>query len=318
MSFEQAVVNLEQTNAKLQEEVVRFRDAAMGLNSIYASVTEGRQAVGDGKYFSVPGSGSYMRLYRRQGSSAQLIAEFPDRDELNSVIAQLGPLLGRGVVGGSGDLMAEGYNGWGGAISYGANSDFHTLPYGAAGNEGQSSIPANAPLSGNNRYAGLKLGNTNAELLLLAATLTPGRPIFAAVKSAAGWEGYRRMLSDRDILGAVSQFNGVPTGAVIERGSNANGTYVKLFDGTLLLFFPRESVPVTTAEGMGFTSSEVPKAYPYQPVSLISNNGVASSVSASGCFLTHKVGSSSVIFAVKSFINVSNTFFDAVLIGRWY
>ena len=36
-----------------------------------------------------------------------------------------------------------------------------------------------------------------------------------------------------DILGTVSQFGGVPTGAIIERGSNSNGEYVKFADGTL-------------------------------------------------------------------------------------
>ena len=35
-----------------------------------------------------------------------------------------------------------------------------------------------------------------------------------------------------NLLGAVAQSGGVPTGAVIERGTNANGTYVRLADGT--------------------------------------------------------------------------------------
>ena len=33
-------------------------------------------------------------------------------------------------------------------------------------------------------------------------------------------------------MGTVSQAGGVPTGAVIEQGSNANGSYVRLADGT--------------------------------------------------------------------------------------
>ncbi|UTA78965.1 hypothetical protein J4377_13485 [Halomonas sp. XH26] len=238
MSLEQAVVQLEQTNAALQEEVVRFRDSAMGLNAVYSTITEGRQNTADGKYFSVPGNGAYMRLYRRQGSSAELIAEFPDRAQVQGVVDLL---AGRGVVG-SGDLMAEGYNGWGGAILYGASSDFLTLPFGAVGNEGQSSVPANAPVPGNNRYAGFKLGNNNAELLMMAATLTAGMPIYAKVKASIGWEdGYRRMLSDRDILGTVSQSDGVPTGAIIEQGSNANGRYTLFASG---LSICTTSVPV--------------------------------------------------------------------------
>ena len=40
-------------------------------------------------------------------------------------------------------------------------------------------------------------------------------------------------LTDK-ILGTVSQVGGVPTGAIIERGSNSNGEYVKFADGTVI------------------------------------------------------------------------------------
>ena len=40
--------------------------------------------------------------------------------------------------------------------------------------------------------------------------------------------------SQSNILGTVSQSGGVPTGAIIERGSNANGEFVKYADGTLI------------------------------------------------------------------------------------
>lgn len=38
-----------------------------------------------------------------------------------------------------------------------------------------------------------------------------------------------------NILGAVSEDSGVPTGAIIERGRNSNGIYTKFADGTILL-----------------------------------------------------------------------------------
>lgn len=37
-------------------------------------------------------------------------------------------------------------------------------------------------------------------------------------------------------VGTVSQSGGVPTGAIIERGSNANGSYVRFADGTQLIY----------------------------------------------------------------------------------
>lgn len=39
-----------------------------------------------------------------------------------------------------------------------------------------------------------------------------------------------------DILGTVSQTSGVPTGAVMEQGTNANGTYIKFAGGTLICY----------------------------------------------------------------------------------
>ncbi|MEI0636405.1 hypothetical protein VUT03_33625, partial [Pseudomonas aeruginosa] len=52
----------------------------------------------------------------------------------------------------------------------------------------------------------------------------------AAVRPALGSTG--ALYSRDSILGAVSQSSGVPTGAVIDRGSNANGEYVRFADGT--------------------------------------------------------------------------------------
>ncbi len=38
------------------------------------------------------------------------------------------------------------------------------------------------------------------------------------------------------LVGTVSQSGGVPTGAVVERGSNANGEYVRFADGTQICY----------------------------------------------------------------------------------
>lgn len=54
--------------------------------------------------------------------------------------------------------------------------------------------------------------------------LTPAQAL-AILKGAGAY-------AKDNILGTVSQASGVPTGAIIERGSNANGTYVRFADGT--------------------------------------------------------------------------------------
>lgn len=59
-----------------------------------------------------------------------------------------------------------------------------------------------------------------------------------------------------NILGTVSQSGGIPTGAVIERGSNANGEYVKFADGTLVYWQISSSRLTTTgAQGSVFSIS---------------------------------------------------------------
>ena len=53
---------------------------------------------------------------------------------------------------------------------------------------------------------------------------------------------------EANILGTVSQTTGVPTGAIIEKGSNANGTYVKFADGTLICYVAKELLYVNTSD----------------------------------------------------------------------
>lgn len=66
-----------------------------------------------------------------------------------------------------------------------------------------------------------------------------------------------------NILGTVSRSGGVPTGAVIERGSNANGEYVRFADGTQICWSPQlEFTAVTTVIGSGFRSDTVTWTFP--------------------------------------------------------
>jgi hypothetical protein len=47
-----------------------------------------------------------------------------------------------------------------------------------------------------------------------------------------GWTAWREVFHQGNFVGTVSQASGVPTGAIIERGSNANGSFVRFADGT--------------------------------------------------------------------------------------
>ena len=72
-----------------------------------------------------------------------------------------------------------------------------------------------------------------------------------------------KLYHQNTILGAVSQSGGVPTGAVIERGSNGNGEYVRYADGTQICWGTQAtSGGHTTASGSLFISSTVTHTFP--------------------------------------------------------
>ncbi|MFY1706257.1 hypothetical protein [Tritonibacter scottomollicae] len=52
--------------------------------------------------------------------------------------------------------------------------------------------------------------------------------------TAGAWRNWSEVFHQENLIGTVSHSGGTPTGAVIERGSNANGEYVRFADGTQL------------------------------------------------------------------------------------
>lgn len=73
-----------------------------------------------------------------------------------------------------------------------------------------------------------------------------------------GSEVYRR----NNILGSVAQSGGVPTAAIIERGSNGNGEYVRFADGTQICNFVLSQSDINIASGTVFTSNAILWTYP--------------------------------------------------------
>lgn len=144
-------------------------------------------------------------------------------------------------------------------------------------------------------------------------------------QAADGGALYRRS----NVLGTVSQAGGVPTGAIIERGSNANGEYVRFADGTQICTRVRTAVPITTTsrtEG-SFTVYLVGETWNY-PANFISNPSVASAqrgaTSASTVstinFVSLNVISGSSVLLNRSFslqASVMDLCVD-IAIGRWY
>lgn len=75
----------------------------------------------------------------------------------------------------------------------------------------------------------------------------------------AGWKPWQRIYTNESLVGSVSQSGGVPSGAAMYRGSNANGEYVRFADGTQICNFRLTSSAggsVTWTFPAGFLSTD--------------------------------------------------------------
>jgi len=83
-----------------------------------------------------------------------------------------------------------------------------------------------------------------------------------------------------NIIGTVSQASGVPTGAILERGANAQGSYIKYADGTLHCWTRMSTTAVSNLNGSVFNSAAIypgnfPAAFVGLPVVIAAASGVA-------------------------------------------
>jgi hypothetical protein len=129
------------------------------------------------------------------------------------------------------------------------------------------------------------------------------------------------------ILGTVSQAGGVPTGAIVEKGSNANGEYVRFADGTQICWQVWDHVNEnwTTASGSLFAlATGIVWTFPssFFTVSTTSVQGSAyrNATIALGC----NAGAISVFQALvkpwsaTSLASGLNKTVSAIAIGRWF
>lgn len=117
---------------------------------------------------------------------------------------------------------------------------------------------------------------------------------------APGPEYYQR----NNILGTVSQSAGVPTGAIIERGGNANGEYVRYADGT------QECSHQIT----GGSTWTFPAAFISPP----RVTGTASTISARMVTTTNETAIGAKVDGWLQSGAASSTSINCIAKGRWY
>jgi hypothetical protein len=141
----------------------------------------------------------------------------------------------------------------------------------------------------------------------------------------SSWLSWRQLYSQNDILGAVSQSGGVPTGALIERGSNSNGEYVRFADGTQICTHAVSvslaiNTPGFTGFMGGFRSAEQTWTYPAAFTGIPVVVPVARNLTAFGAVSANVPGTTSATYAVTAVSSQSAATREISLtaIGRWF
>lgn len=118
----------------------------------------------------------------------------------------------------------------------------------------------------------------------------------AATRSALGTSG--PLYSRDSILGAVAQAAGVPTGAIIERGLNANGEYVRFADRTQICIFElnEAAYDISTAYLGGFRGGGVIWIYPAPFAAKPAVQATPEILSGFGCGLGTQSATQAVVF----------------------
>lgn len=137
--------------------------------------------------------------------------------------------------------------------------------------------------------------------------------------------GTAAKLASAAIVGIVSQSGGQSTGAIIERGSNANGNYVKFADGTMICTVSAQAVTFSNPSNLLYVwTYPVQFTGPDLPVVLgnLSSTalGVTRNVSTIGSYLRGYSTANCSALSVNQFVaaDASGVTFDLFAIGRWY
>ncbi|MDD1150416.1 hypothetical protein M5G25_19230 [Pseudomonas sp. TNT2022 ID357] len=123
-------------------------------------------------------------------------------------------------------------------------------------------------------------------------------------------------------VGTVSQSSGAPTGALIERGGNVNGEYIKFADGTLVCFITATLISEATYPvGSIFCSADKYYSFParFSSAPLVVPVGVTVSVATGWAALeTSATTSSTGIIKWLSPVSGSRGYIGYFAIGRWF
>ena len=140
------------------------------------------------------------------------------------------------------------------------------------------------------------------------------------------WSQWATCYTNTNVVGTVSQAAGVSTGAVIETATNANGTYTKYADGTMMVrgraTMPAGAIYNQLGVAVPLAASFVNNLYDVSWVPFISNGGGAQdacgALMANGIFMG--LSTSSIQFSCYTYRypQTASCIFMFIAYGRWY
>jgi hypothetical protein len=150
----------------------------------------------------------------------------------------------------------------------------------------------------------------------LAISAATGIPNLRAGATIGGSLAYRRA----NILGGVSQSGGVPTGAAIERGNNANGQFVRYADGTQICWQHIASFASTEiASGSIWMSEEGTWTFPAAFSAAPTCSGNVRSSAAARWLNARPAGTTNAAIRVLSSVSSTGAVIvDMLAVGRWF
>lgn len=191
-----------------------------------------------------------------------------------------------------------------------------------------SDLPIADPMTGTELMEVVQGGvSKKAVMAFLAPTAAASRNVATNAQALAGTAG---VLPDAAgvhaairglAVGTVSQSGGVPTGAIIERGSNANGEFTKYADGTQECWMTL--APTTVLENnFVLTNVTYPASFTAPPKMVVSaSTDFAAAVGAALGTSDHSVAHTNAASRIARLNTTSSSLAVGCTvraIGRWY
>ena len=147
------------------------------------------------------------------------------------------------------------------------------------------------------------------------------------VKQSIDFHAYNKAAADAqffsrsNIVGTVSQSGGVPTGTIIERGSNVNGEYTKYADGTMICNGEVDFSGVITGQTLTLTYTHPSTFSSIPEKQLTAGTSFSASLNKASLIYDSGAGSnaSQTRLAIQNISDVTTDYKVTITLhGRWY